>query len=68
MVDTVNANSLKRCRNKKKIKKLEQASKILGKESAGKVNTLSAKLTKWPNTRKQFVGKLSVWPFCGIGA
>ena len=31
MVDTVNANSLKRCRNKKKMKKLEQACKILGK-------------------------------------
>ena len=38
------------------------------------LNPLSANLTKWSNTHKQFVGKLPdelfecVWPFCGIGA
>ena len=38
------------------------------------VNPLNAKLTKWPNTLKQFLGNLPfelfecVWPFCGIGA
>ena len=37
-------------------------------------NPLNAKFTKWPNTLKQFVGKLPtncfecVWLFCAIGA
>ena len=37
------------------------------------INPLSANITKWSNSLKQFVGKLptnclSVWPFCGIGS
>ena len=34
------------------------------------INPLSAKLTKWPNTKWQIAGELfeGVWPFGGIGA
>ena len=37
------------------------------------LNPFSANFTKWSDTLKQFVGslttnRLSVWPFCGIGA
>ena len=34
------------------------------------INPLSAKLTKWPNTKWQIAGELfeCVWPFGGIGA